>query len=310
MDRAKLVLERVGTKRADRHAELAFHACQGRQPRFAPRDPPEESVSGSFDGRWRVSTKRDDQVGVSAMQTHVNSSGAQNAMPFTVTTPQTVNVRLLIWGITPHTFIFRDDGELTTDDLVFDATTATNFDVALDAGDNVLVVGQWWFANINDRDRAYSARYTATIGPGAAPWRPSDAFDRGLAGLQAPLGVYAVLGNHDQYTGAEEIADALALAAPHIRLLRRDIVRVSGEGPLYVAGVDDPGRNWSSAELHLPSLDHLTKRDIDRLYYTVEASADFPNACRIANDCAVNGNRFSECRGAGDGHLGPEVPER
>lgn len=80
---------------------------------------------------------------------------------------------------------------------------------------------------------------------------------RRLGGLEAPLGVYAVLGNHDTYTGAETVADAFAEHAPGIRLLRDEWVRLPLDEPLYLAGVEDPGRAWTTRELELDSMAEL-----------------------------------------------------
>jgi predicted MPP superfamily phosphohydrolase len=77
---------------------------------------------------------------------------------------------------------------------------------------------------------------------------------RRLAALRARHGVYAVLGNHDHYTGAEAVASGLARWAPNITLLRDALVRLPLEEPLYLAGVDDPGRHWSERRLDLPGL--------------------------------------------------------
>jgi len=83
---------------------------------------------------------------------------------------------------------------------------------------------------------------------------------RGLAGLRARHGVYAVLGNHDGYTGVERIAAAFDEHAPDIRLLRGDCVRLPTAAPLYVAGIDDPGFGWSERDYSLPALDALAER--------------------------------------------------
>jgi len=82
---------------------------------------------------------------------------------------------------------------------------------------------------------------------------------RGLSALQAPLGVYAVLGNHDVYTGAERVAGALAQHARGIRLLRGEWVRLPLPAPLYLAGVDDPGRRWAERDFELPALETLAR---------------------------------------------------
>ena len=81
---------------------------------------------------------------------------------------------------------------------------------------------------------------------------------RGLGGLRAPLGVFAVTGNHDEYTGRDAVIEALGGVG--IRFLSGDIERLPGEGPLYLAGVDDPGREWTARDVHLPQLDHAASR--------------------------------------------------
>lgn len=60
-----------------------------------------------------------------------------------------------------------------------------------------------------------------------------------LAALRARDGVYAILGNHDHFAGAEGVAAELALAG--VRLLSNEHVRVrEGDGGGFVlAGVDD-----------------------------------------------------------------------
>jgi len=83
---------------------------------------------------------------------------------------------------------------------------------------------------------------------------------RALAALRARHGVYAVLGNHDTYTGTEHVAEHLARLAPNIRLLRGELARVPVEAPLWVAGVDDPGRDWAARGVELPVLDELAAR--------------------------------------------------
>jgi predicted MPP superfamily phosphohydrolase len=80
---------------------------------------------------------------------------------------------------------------------------------------------------------------------------------RGLSGLRARLGVYAVLGNHDTYTGIEQVVAGLERFAPQLQLLRKDLIRLPGEAPLYLAGIDDPGNVWTARGFHLPALDEL-----------------------------------------------------
>lgn len=78
-----------------------------------------------------------------------------------------------------------------------------------------------------------------------------------LSRLRARLGVFAVLGNHDMYTGSEIVAEGLAAHAPGIRLLRGEIERLPTEAPLYLAGIDDPGGMWTDPELVLEELEEL-----------------------------------------------------
>ncbi len=61
-----------------------------------------------------------------------------------------------------------------------------------------------------------------------------------FANLQAPLGVYAVLGNHDHWTGAPERI-AQTLTSYGIQMLKNTHVRIQsgGAADLWLAGVDD-----------------------------------------------------------------------
>ena len=77
---------------------------------------------------------------------------------------------------------------------------------------------------------------------------PGDIIDRGvdsleeqdmgaeIARLRAPLGVFAVLGNHEGYAGAE--ACAAFLTRWGVRVLRDEVVEVAG-GAFYLAGRND-----------------------------------------------------------------------
>ncbi len=77
---------------------------------------------------------------------------------------------------------------------------------------------------------------------------------RRLGALRARYGVYAILGNHDAYTGAERVASGLARRAPNLRLLRDEVVKLPVPAPLYLAGVEDRGRDWSARGLQLEGL--------------------------------------------------------
>lgn len=61
---------------------------------------------------------------------------------------------------------------------------------------------------------------------------------RALGNLRAPLGVYAVLGNHDHWTDAEMMAGALTEAGIRV-LVNESIALARDGGRLWLAGVDD-----------------------------------------------------------------------
>lgn len=64
------------------------------------------------------------------------------------------------------------------------------------------------------------------------------ALEAELARLAAPLGVYAVLGNHDHWADENVVAEAIRRSG--VTLLRNEAVALRrGEGVLYLAGVDD-----------------------------------------------------------------------
>ena len=80
---------------------------------------------------------------------------------------------------------------------------------------------------------------------------------RRLGRLRARFGVFAVLGNHDLYTGSEHVAENLARHAPGVRLLRGEIVPLETDSPIYVAGIDDPPGVWTARDLEVPELSAL-----------------------------------------------------
>jgi predicted MPP superfamily phosphohydrolase len=93
-------------------------------------------------------------------------------------------------------------------------------------------------------------------------------WSRALGKLRAPLGVFAILGNHDwwddpaaQRLGHGPVPGRTALEAVGIRVLENDAVRLSRAGaPFWLAGLADqlallPGRNWGRE--HMTGLDDL-----------------------------------------------------
>ena len=59
-----------------------------------------------------------------------------------------------------------------------------------------------------------------------------------LRGLKARVGIYAVLGNHDYYVGASQVARALKNAGCNVMIDSLDAIEHRGE-KLWLAGVDD-----------------------------------------------------------------------
>ncbi|MDD2869040.1 metallophosphoesterase [Neomegalonema sp.] len=83
-----------------------------------------------------------------------------------------------------------------------------------------------------------------------------EAAARILGGLQAPLGVYAILGNHDWAENGEAMAAALAEGGA--RVLRNESLEIAlpGGGRLVLAGVDDPvGPEGARPDLALAGTD-------------------------------------------------------
>ena len=80
---------------------------------------------------------------------------------------------------------------------------------------------------------------------------------RELAKLRAKHGVYAILGNHDVYTGVDVVVEALGRLAPELRLLRDELLRLPLPAPLYLAGIEDPGREWAARGVELEAMERI-----------------------------------------------------
>ena len=78
-----------------------------------------------------------------------------------------------------------------------------------------------------------------------------------LGRLRAKHGVFAVLGNHDVYTGTERVVAGLRQHT-EIRVLRDEWVEIDVDGtPMCLAGIEDPGVGWREKESEHPALDAL-----------------------------------------------------
>ena len=115
---------------------------------------------------------------------------------------------------------------------------------------------------------------------------------RALAGLRARYGVFAVLGNHDTYTGTEEVAAVLRDHAPALRLLRKEVVRIPLSAPFYVAGIDDPGRDWTARGVDLPDLQALAAQmpGDGPTVLLVHRPEAFPQAARLGFPLVLAGH--------------------
>jgi predicted MPP superfamily phosphohydrolase len=115
---------------------------------------------------------------------------------------------------------------------------------------------------------------------------------RALDGLRARYGVFAVLGNHDTYVGSEKVAAALRDHAPALRLLRKETVRLPVSAPLYLAGIDDPGRDWTARGVDLPDLEALAEKmpSDGPTVLLVHRPEAFPQAARLGFPLVLAGH--------------------
>jgi len=115
---------------------------------------------------------------------------------------------------------------------------------------------------------------------------------RELAVLEAPLGVFAVLGNHDAYTGADAVARGLE-AWTSIRLLRDAWARIEfAGGTLALAGVEDPGHGWNERDASHDALERLAADippDLPRVLL-IHRPSWFAQAARLGFPLALAGH--------------------
>ncbi len=96
-----------------------------------------------------------------------------------------------------------------------------------------------------------------------------------LARLSAPLGTYAVLGNHDLWTNRHIVTEALQ-SARVIVLDNEGVVLSNGSAALYLAGLDDA---WSgTADLPAATRDNVTGLPVVMLVHEPDLGATFVQA--------------------------------
>jgi hypothetical protein len=117
----------------------------------------------------------------------------------------------------------------------------------------------------------------------------ADTIAHGLRNLYAPLGVYAVLGNHDYWNAPRQVLTALQQQFVNARmpfqLLRNDSVRLQvGATPLNIVGVDDISQGYGNINKalrnvprHEPALLLVHEPD-----FADVASETFPFALQIS----------------------------
>src|ERR1700687_1367824 len=88
-----------------------------------------------------------------------------------------------------------------------------------------------------------------------------------LAQLRAPRGVFAILGNHDHYAGADHVEAALRRLTPFTILRDQQTSIVVHGTPLYIIGLDDRGRDWA--------------RGVPAVAYLAEALAMIPSGAPV-----------------------------
>jgi predicted MPP superfamily phosphohydrolase len=115
---------------------------------------------------------------------------------------------------------------------------------------------------------------------------------RELAALDAPLGVYCVLGNHDVYTGADAVARGLE-SLTKIRVLRDEWTRIEVAGAaLALVGIEDPGHGWSERDATHGALAKLAADipgDLARLLL-IHRPSYFAEAARLGYPLSLAGH--------------------
>ena len=115
---------------------------------------------------------------------------------------------------------------------------------------------------------------------------------RELAKLEARCGVYAVLGNHDVYTGADRVAAGL-MELTSIRLLRNEWEPIQGgDVAVTLVGVEDTGVGWTEREGEHEELERLSRLVPDDVPSVLLAHRPswFSHAARLGFDVVLSGH--------------------
>jgi hypothetical protein len=98
-----------------------------------------------------------------------------------------------------------------------------------------------------------------------------------LKPLRARLGVFAVLGNHDHWAGAEQVADTLRGAG--IRVLQNESVQLVIPGVIYLVGIDDAVTGHADVPLAFRRVPNNAVALC--LTHSPDVFPDLPQACRL-----------------------------
>ena len=74
--------------------------------------------------------------------------------------------------------------------------------------------------------------------------------------------------------------------------LRGEVFRLPTDAPLYLAGIDDPGRDWSSDKLELPELERIGRSlpEDGPVLLLVHRPQAFPQAARLGFPLVLAGH--------------------
>ncbi len=137
-------------------------------------------------GLWEVDALPDTDVRI---EQSVNLNNETAVYPFSIGRTQTVNIRFNNRSGSIDAFLFRDDGDLTTDDRITESSTSGSIDRSLAAGDYVLIATPW---NRTTEEAvagvAFNASFDVSIKTSEAIWpEPILEHQIGIQGLTVDL---------------------------------------------------------------------------------------------------------------------------